>query len=257
MAKRNYIIFTVFLLLTINIVSATIESDFLNLINKERAGLNKPLLYYNENLTNTAYLHSKEMSEKDYFSHDSYDGSSFDKRIISSGYTNFKTMGENIAYASGSADANKVFSMWKSSIGHYDNMISSSFSEIGLGVYSHDGLTYYTLDFGSREGFIPPANNNPAQISNSSNIVLDNPSVELFSSLNVTESRMKQYRLIRFIGNLNEKSGVYYVINNKLHKICNRCNKFSRYIKTKENSTKFLLIAIDIQGKNETRTINI
>jgi hypothetical protein len=45
--------------------------------------------------------------------------------------------------------------MWKNSTGHYANMIGD-FSEGGLGVYSKNGYTYYTLDMGkSRASVIP------------------------------------------------------------------------------------------------------
>jgi hypothetical protein len=37
--------------------------------------------------------------------------------------------------------------MWKNSTGHYANMMGD-FSDAGLGVYSKNGYTYYTLDLG-------------------------------------------------------------------------------------------------------------
>jgi len=39
--------------------------------------------------------------------------------------------------------------MWKNSSGHYANMMGD-FNEAGLGVYSYNGLAYYTLDLGKR-----------------------------------------------------------------------------------------------------------
>jgi hypothetical protein len=87
------------------------------------------------------------MAEQNYFSHTSLDGRTFDQRIIAAGYTNYSSLGENIAYAYGAPDAARGYGMWKNSSGHYANMIGD-FNEAGLGVYSRNGYTYYTLDLG-------------------------------------------------------------------------------------------------------------
>ena len=124
-----------------------VQSDFLSILNAERTGLGKNPLTYNASLTTAAYLHSQDMAENNYFSHTSLDGRTFVQRIVAAGYTNYLSLGENIAYHSGSADAAQVYSMWKNSPGHYANMMGD-FNEAGLGVYSQSGLTYYTLDLG-------------------------------------------------------------------------------------------------------------
>jgi VCBS repeat-containing protein len=87
------------------------------------------------------------MAENNYFSHTSLDGRTFVQRIVAAGYANYLSLAENIAYHSGSANAAQVYSMWKNSAGHYANMMGD-FNEAGLGVYSRNGLTYYTLDLG-------------------------------------------------------------------------------------------------------------
>jgi hypothetical protein len=95
------------------------------------------------------------MAEKSYFSHISLDGRTFDQRIVAAGYANYSSLAENIAYAYGSPDAARVYGMWKNSSGHYANMMGD-FSDAGLGVYSKNGYTYYTLDLGkSHSGQIP------------------------------------------------------------------------------------------------------
>ena len=63
-------------------------------------------------------------------------------------------MAENIAYASGSPDAAKVCGMWKNSPGHYANMMGD-FTDTGLGVYTKNGVTYYTLDLGKSRAAPP------------------------------------------------------------------------------------------------------
>jgi uncharacterized protein YkwD len=133
----------------------SVESDFMAMLNAERATLGKTPLAINPYLTTAAYLHSQDMAEQNYFSHTSLDGRTFDQRIIAAGYTNYSSLAENIAYAYGAPDAARVYGMWKNSSGHYANMMGD-FSDAGLGVYSKNGYTYYTLDLGkSRSEQIP------------------------------------------------------------------------------------------------------
>ena len=124
----------------------SIQNEFLALVNAERANLGKAPLVANLQLENAAYLHSKDMGDHDYFSHTSLDERTFSQRITAAGYT-FVAASENIAMASGAPSASRVYDMWKNSAGHYKNMIGN-YAEAGLGVYSIDGKTYYTLDLG-------------------------------------------------------------------------------------------------------------
>jgi len=111
------------IVLALKIVSASVESDFLNLVNQERKDSGKNPLIMNEDLTEVAYLHSKDMTENNYFSHTSLNGTTFGQRIKDTGYLNYYSLGKNIAYHYGSPDASKVFQMWKNNPGHYSNMI--------------------------------------------------------------------------------------------------------------------------------------
>ena len=133
---------------------ASVESDFTSLVNAERATLGKSTLTVDSHLSTAAYLHSKDMAELGYFNHTSLDGRTFDQRIVTAGYTNFSSLAENIAYASGSPDAAKVYGMWKNSPGHYANMMGD-FTDAGLGVYTKNGVTYYTLDLGKSRAATP------------------------------------------------------------------------------------------------------
>jgi uncharacterized protein YkwD len=123
-----------------------IQTEFLSLVNAERASLGKAPLIANSQLKNAAYLHSKDMGDNDYFSHTSLDGRTFSQRITAAGY-NYVSAAENIAMAGGAPGASTVYNMWKNSSGHYANMIGN-YAEAGLGVYSINGKTYYTLDLG-------------------------------------------------------------------------------------------------------------
>jgi len=131
------------------------ETDFMNILNVQRISLNKNTLAINSNLSTAAYLHSKDMAENGYFSHTSVDGRTFDQRIVAAGYTNWTSLSENVAYYYGSPDAATIYNMWKNSAGHYANMIGS-FTDAGLGVYTLNNYTFYTLDLGKSGSYVPP-----------------------------------------------------------------------------------------------------
>ena len=134
----------------------SVETEFMAVLNSERATLGKNPLAISTSLSTAAYLHSKDMAEQNYFNHTSLDGRTFDQRIAAAGYTNYTSLAENIAYASGVPDAAKVYNMWKNSPGHYANLMGD-FSDAGLGVYSKNGVTYYTLDLGKSRTVTPPS----------------------------------------------------------------------------------------------------
>jgi len=129
--------------------AGSVENDFLAILNSERAIREKTPLKANSCLSTAAYLHSKDMADNDYFSHTSLNGTTFDQRIVAAGYSNFYSLGENIAYAYGDPTAATIYNMWKNSAGHYANMMGD-FDEAGLGVYTKNGYTFYTLDLGKR-----------------------------------------------------------------------------------------------------------
>ena len=125
----------------------SIETDFMNILNTQRIALGKNSLAINSSLSTAAYLHSKDMAENNYFSHTSPDGQTMVQRVTAAGYTDWTSLGENIAYCYGASDATTVYDMWENSPGHYANMIGD-FTDAGLGVYTLNNYTYYTLDLG-------------------------------------------------------------------------------------------------------------
>lgn len=181
---------TVIILNALTIVSASLESDFFNLLNQERQSLNVSVLSNNPQLKNAAYLHSKDMGEKHYFSHTSLDGRTFVNRIVAANYTDFRSLGENIGYHTGLAEANKIFNMWKNSPGHYKNMISPNFADAGLGVYYAGNSMYYTLDLGRKKNSVvvnTTLPNPPNQINQTNNTGSgNNNSTSVVNQTNVT-----------------------------------------------------------------------
>lgn len=140
--------------------SSPLEQQVLSLVNNYRAsgatcgGVVKPpvpILTWNVTLANAARGHSRDMTDKNYFSHASLDGRTFITRIINAGYYPYTALGENIA--AGYSTANSVMQGWMTSPGHCNNIMSSSFKELGVG-YAYNSLStydhYWTQDFGRR-----------------------------------------------------------------------------------------------------------
>ncbi len=99
------------------------------------------ILYFDMGLCEASRFHCDDMNANNHFAHESSDGTSFFDRV-SRWYTE-GGVGENIAYGYGNG-YNTVFSGWMCSSGHRENIMRSSFNELGTGVTG----TYYTQDFG-------------------------------------------------------------------------------------------------------------
>ncbi len=129
------------------------KEDMLALINNERASVGAPPLAIHTSLNTAAQLHCEDMLLEDYFSHISKDGRTFINRINNAGFYG-TSYGENIAWASGTADAALIFNAWKNSSGHYANMIDPDFNYVGIGLaegqwdYSGYYSSIWTLDLG-------------------------------------------------------------------------------------------------------------
>jgi len=136
------------------------KKEFLERINRTRLqGCNcgvtymppVPPLTWNDVLEKAAMGHAKDMANKNYFSHESKDGSSPYNRVENAGYrTNgYKsyTVGENIAQ--GQQSIAEVMAGWFKSEGHCRNLMNPGFKEVGVAEYD----TYWVQEFGGREAF--------------------------------------------------------------------------------------------------------
>lgn len=136
------------------------EKRSLDLHNQTRASNGLSKFCVHPALQKAARAHSKDMINKDYFSHTSPSGETFSARLKRYGYTpvsgRYWTVGENIAYNSKTnvASADAVHSQWMNSTGHRANILNSKFKQIGVGaVYGNfkgSNVTTWTADFGSR-----------------------------------------------------------------------------------------------------------
>lgn len=111
-------------------------------------------------LTEAARDHSREMIQKDYFSHDSYDGASLVERLRRHGYTtdgyrSWRVAG-NIAWGNRSRGTPEhIFGGWMNSESHRPHILSEELRQIGVGTYtgkykSYSDATAYTVEFGVR-----------------------------------------------------------------------------------------------------------
>ena len=118
--------------------SAQVSQQALSLVNAARAKPRKcgrssfpavAPLKLSAVLNRAALVHSQDMANKDFFEHQGSDGSKVSDRVTRVGYT-WRTVGENIAIGSQTAEA--VVQGWISSPGHCANIMSPSFSEMGI-----------------------------------------------------------------------------------------------------------------------------
>lgn len=121
------------------------EDEVIKLTNAERARAGLPALKANWQLSRVARYKSQDMVNKNYFSHQSPTyGSPF--KMMESFGLRFMAAGENIAY--GQKTPQEVVKTWMSSPGHRANILSSSFTEIGVGVAKKsNGVLYWTQMF--------------------------------------------------------------------------------------------------------------
>lgn len=141
--------------------AADLKSEALELRKKEANSVNKVLenvniyrsevsmgaLKLDEDLTTLAFIRALEMSYTGKFSHTRPNGKPFYSIFTEMGVNGANSCGENIAY--GYTNADSVSLGWKSSAGHYANMINSKFTRVGVGVSCQSGVCYWVQLFGN------------------------------------------------------------------------------------------------------------
>ena len=110
--------------------SSSYGSAVADLVNQQRSAKGLPSLSYDAELTRLAQMKAEDMAENNYFSHQSpaY-GSAFD--MLSSAGVSYRSAGENIARGQKTPEA--VMDSWMNSQGHRENILSSSYTSIGVG----------------------------------------------------------------------------------------------------------------------------
>lgn len=118
------------------------EREVVALVNRQRAANGLSPLTLSEKLCSGARMKSQDMRDKGYFNHTSPTYGSPFAMMASLGIA-YRAAGENIAMGYPTAEA--VVNAWMSSAGHRANILSGSYTSIGVG-YIADG-NYWTQWF--------------------------------------------------------------------------------------------------------------
>lgn len=113
-------------------------SELRTLTNAARAKVNAAPLSFSLQLGKSAQLFAKDMATNNYFAYDHIgrNGSKFNERIRDTGYQGSK-IGENLA--AGGYTAQQTFNDWFASDSHKNNLLSTSFTEVGFGMFDATG----------------------------------------------------------------------------------------------------------------------
>lgn len=128
---------------------ASTRDTILSITNQYRTEQNVQSLTTDPTLSVMATIRAMEMAYSGKFSHTRPDG-----REWSTMWNDYLgtvpggvVIGENLAYGYSSDEA--ACEGWRKSQGHYENMINSSFTKMGIGKYSFNGKTYWVQLFQS------------------------------------------------------------------------------------------------------------
>lgn len=121
------------------------ENEVVRLVNVQRANRGLRALVQNWQLSNLARTKSQDMINSKYFSHISPTyGSPFN--MMENVGINFSAAGENIAM--GQSTPAQVMNAWMNSAGHRANILSGSYTQIGVGLAKNkNGICYWTQEF--------------------------------------------------------------------------------------------------------------
>lgn len=127
-----------------------VENLIYEKVNEERTKAGLETLSYNTTMEKYARIKSQDMGDNNYFSHEDLSGNLITTQMKNDGVT-YRAWGENIAYIGGVSDANALaeqfMTNWMNSQGHRENILSSKFSSIGVGVYKIGNKVYATQEF--------------------------------------------------------------------------------------------------------------
>ncbi|MEZ4674253.1 MAG: CAP domain-containing protein [Caldilineaceae bacterium] len=156
----------------VGVQNMTFESEVIALVNQERAHNGLPPMKSVPELTAAARYHAADMAQDDYFSHNSQDRVNGEltavcawSERIKGYYSDYRSMGENIAWGYGSPES--VMQGWMNSDGHRANILGA-YTEIGVGYIDNR----WVQDFGERRSTVPLIINSEAVQTLSSQVTL-------------------------------------------------------------------------------------
>jgi uncharacterized protein YkwD len=125
-------------------------TETLAAVNAYRARNDLPAYTLNTLLARAAQRHANDMACNKRFVHTGSDGSTPQSRIAASGYTASATS-ENVYGSYPPLTGQGVVTWWindKTDLRHHQNLLSTTFTEIGVGYSFYENFGYYVLVFG-------------------------------------------------------------------------------------------------------------
>jgi uncharacterized protein YkwD len=115
----------------------------INLTNIQRAQRGLPRLIWNAPLINACHAHANDMARMQRMTHTGSDGSNGGTRARRYGFS-WSAWGENVA--AGYTSSNAVVTAWMNSPGHRANMLSRSFTHIGVSLQrGNNNVIYFCM----------------------------------------------------------------------------------------------------------------
>ncbi|MBP1968219.1 uncharacterized protein YkwD [Virgibacillus natechei] len=121
-------------------VEEGMENQIFDITNVLRYQHEKSMLEWEDDVSEVAFSHSKDMEENNYFSHYSPSGDGLKERLSVEDIF-YTTAGENIAAQY--PDAPAAVEGWLNSEGHREALLEDDYTHLGVGVYRF----YYTQNF--------------------------------------------------------------------------------------------------------------
>jgi uncharacterized protein YkwD len=103
----------------------------------------------NEQLSQAAQRHANDMACNQFYVHDGSDGSTPETRVADTSYTATK-VSENVYGSNPPLNSEQVVNWWKfdqTDPNHNKNLISTDYTEIGVGYALYDGFGFYVVVF--------------------------------------------------------------------------------------------------------------
>lgn len=123
-----------------NKIETGLQLQIFDLTNVIRSQQNINQLIWDKDVSKVAYKHSKDMSNKNYFSHYRQDGTGLKERLAEQNIY-YLAAGENIAAQH--SDAPAAVHGWLNSESHREALLNDHFNYLGVGVFR----LYYTQNF--------------------------------------------------------------------------------------------------------------
>lgn len=125
-------------------------TNLVNAVNAYRAQNGLPAYTVNSLLSQAAQTHANDMACNKLFVHTGSDGSTPRSRVAATGYTG-SSVSENVYGSFPPLTAQGVLNWWindKTDVRHGQNLLSTSFMDIGVGYAFFDNYGYYVMVFG-------------------------------------------------------------------------------------------------------------